>query len=881
MSNKTTNYLFMVLLVIIFAAPLFAQTKETGAIVGTITNDERPMPGVTVTISSPNLIGGTATAYTDADGHYRFPAIAPGVYEVSATLEGFQTVARKEIRLFVGNTFTIDLDLQAQAREELVEISGETPTIDATTTAVSKTVPLEIVENLPKFSAAIDLFTLTPGVGDISHVAYGAGGSQANAYWFDGVDISSPVGGEDWIIPNYNWIEEVQVVGIGAPAEYGGFTGVITNSVSRTGSNTFHGLFETFFENQDLVSNNIDDPALAPDRIDRFTDTTVQLSGKLIQDKLWFFASGQYYYQRYAPFGFPPSGVEAFVKDEQPRILGKLTYKANQNNTLQGFLQWDTYKRDGQAADAFYEPEATGVVDAPEWFWNSSWVSLLKPETILDVRFSGYTSVYDILPKNGQTPQHGDFGTGVISQNYWRNYITDRSRNQLNASVSHYARDFIQGSHDFKFGVEYEHSNADRAETYTGGIYYLDYYGEPYYRYLWEGYDSFGRIRRTSAFAQDNWHITDKLDLSIGVRWDRNHVFLEEAPEIEYKTNPVAPRLGFVYDLKGDATTVLKAHYGHYYEGAITFYIDGIDDFGDRESQFWNGSEWETVSFTPGDTFWKVDPNLKQPYVRQVTIGVDQALPRGSTLSAHYIYRKDEDVIEDIDQIGVYQEVPFVNPLTGQTITVFNRLNTDAGTSFFITNVDALFRNYHGIEIVGGTRFGRKFSLNGSVVWSRARGNVGNTDTGAGGFTTLFDEPNANININGIPDYDPTWEFKLMGYYNFPWQVLGSFYYRHFTGDTWTPLVRIPGSVLDQGARNIFGEPRGSRRLNARNVMDVRLEKGFPIYAGNLKFTVDVFNIFNTGYVLDLETRVDRGTFQDPTSFTSPREVRLGVRYQF
>ena len=122
----------------------------------------------------------------------------------------------------VGKTITVNHAI-GQTAGETMEISANISLIDTSTPASSKTVDVNIIENLPKFSFALDLFTLTPGVNDLSYVAYGAGGPQANAYWFDGVDISNPVGGSYWIYPNYNWIEEVQVVGIGANAEYGGF----------------------------------------------------------------------------------------------------------------------------------------------------------------------------------------------------------------------------------------------------------------------------------------------------------------------------------------------------------------------------------------------------------------------------------------------------------------------------------------------------------------------------------------------------------------------------------------------------------------------------------------------------------------------------------
>ena len=57
----------------------------------------------------------------------------------------------------------------------------------------------------------------------------------------DGVDVSDPEAGTIWVFANHNWIQEVQVIGLGANAEYGGFTGVASNSLFRSGSNMFHG----------------------------------------------------------------------------------------------------------------------------------------------------------------------------------------------------------------------------------------------------------------------------------------------------------------------------------------------------------------------------------------------------------------------------------------------------------------------------------------------------------------------------------------------------------------------------------------------------------------------------------------------------------------
>src|SRR2546426_11451789 len=72
--------------------PAFAQT--TGAIVGTVSDaDGRPLPGVSVEVTSPNLQG-TRTAVTSGDGRYRFSSLPPGVYKITATLTGMGTVEK-------------------------------------------------------------------------------------------------------------------------------------------------------------------------------------------------------------------------------------------------------------------------------------------------------------------------------------------------------------------------------------------------------------------------------------------------------------------------------------------------------------------------------------------------------------------------------------------------------------------------------------------------------------------------------------------------------------------------------------------------------------------------------------------------------------------
>ena len=150
----------------------------------------------------------------------------------------------------------VNFVLEPEKIAEFITVQSETPLIDFTTPAVTHTVQPEIIEGLPDQGGFRRLLALTPGVG-IDGVAYGSSVNTSNRLWIDGIDMSSS-GNGGIFFSHYpqNWIEELQVIGNGAPAEYGNYSGVIGNFVTRSGGNQFHGLLETFFYNENLVSTN-------------------------------------------------------------------------------------------------------------------------------------------------------------------------------------------------------------------------------------------------------------------------------------------------------------------------------------------------------------------------------------------------------------------------------------------------------------------------------------------------------------------------------------------------------------------------------------------------------------------------------------------------
>lgn len=872
------RFMILFLLVLITASAAFAQ-KETGAIEGTVVdNESRPIPGVTVTASSPSLIGGSQTAYTNESGLYRFPVLAPGVYEVKAELSGFQTVVRKDIVLSIITTLTVDFTLQlVQTSETIVVSSDIPPLIDVTTSAVSNTVPSRIVSNLPRQPNIESLVTLTPGVSD-DLVAYGADSSDSS-FWIDGVNLSNGwtrVSSEMFdsgrqLILQYdqNWIDQVQVVGIGAPAEYGSFTGVLANFVTKSGGNQFHGLFETFFQNEHMFSRN--DHSASPQVPFTTYDISTQLGGPILKDKLWFFSGFQYPHTEN-----PNNQYNILYIQSAGKMLNKLTYKWDNDNTLQGFLQFNNSRAefiDHKNADL------NTLNKTPTLSWNTSWISILNPNSSLEARIGGFNYDSKDIEDHPDVPYHYDNLTGLESgNNYGREKATEQ---QLHSSVSlsRHADQFLRGGHDFRFGVEFNRTTSEWRFDYNGGMKYCDNcpygynYGGPFYdfRSIFPTISGQGNSISVAAYAQDEWQITDRFTASIGGRWDHNRK--DVAANASYSNDPVAPRLGFVWNLDQKSQTVLKANYGHYFVEVIpgNYSTTGSAPF---INQIYRNGQWEELG-RYYDTPPQVPPDLKQTFMRQFDVGVDRVLPGAIPLGVHYIYRRWEDLVgvQSLNPDSDFFQLTITNPVTGDpyTFNLFKPGVEDKGA--VLTNPPWMSRRYHGLEVYANKQFGHGVALMASLMYSDLTGIDYESTRNFGG------RPSPNFAHFRLP-VDRPLSWKISGTAPLPWGFNAGWYYRHQSGDPWSATHIYVFFSPACGCDLSIHEPPGSRRLSDRNLVDLRLEKEFPLYKGQFRTTIDVFNLFNSDAPVGVEEdfqNPDFGKFRR----VAPRSVRLGLRYTF
>src|SRR5581483_5136609 len=316
----------------------------------------------------------------------RFPALHPGVYELEATLAGFKSLRQSGITLPLGVTVTVDVSLSVASVSETVNVTGASPIVDVKSSASNTQLAEAQLQNLPTGRFQPDIINLTPGV--TSNVAFG-GSQSSNALLMDGVDVSDPEGGSPWSFFNYNWVEQVQVVSLGANAEYGEFTGVAANSIIRSGSNKFTGLGEYLMESNKWVANNTTSlssslqKTLTPLEIGHWIDTTAQIGGPLQKDKLFFFTGFQYHDEATRPAGFTGN----FTAQKDPRTMTKVTWAAMPNVRVEGFVEWDKYDVAGRGASVKRPTtEVTALEPSPEWNWNGQVTWTINDKTMLNVR---------------------------------------------------------------------------------------------------------------------------------------------------------------------------------------------------------------------------------------------------------------------------------------------------------------------------------------------------------------------------------------------------------------------------------------------------------------------------------------------------------------
>ncbi|MGQ9471477.1 MAG: TonB-dependent receptor [Candidatus Aminicenantales bacterium] len=905
----------LVFLVVVSAA--FGQ-RLTGRLVGTVVDESGlPLPGVTVDISSPSLLGGVHSQTTGTDGEYRFLNLPPGIYKAVFKLKGFQTIERTGIVVSLNMTTIENITLKLATLEESITVTATAPVIDVTRTGISTTYSKIQLEKLPfARNTYFDIvnqtagFTTSHGENSSRFMAYGSN-SEENAMYVEGVDLSNPEIGTAWSWPVPDMFEEVEITGIGAQAEYGNFAGAVVNIVTKSGGNSFSGSAAYFGQYKALTGDNNPKPYnpttgegyYSFNRV-KWYDLAFTLGGPFLKDRIWFFAVYNDMLDKASDFGDDPDYPYKSSHNEQ---FIKISTQLSRAHKL--VLMYNRQKDYGSGSpDPYTMPESVmGETDLVH-IWTAMWTWVISKNSFFELKYAGYYSPNDYQPAFGGSiydPPHYDGATGVTFNGPVWPWFYKVTRNQANVTLTHFADDFLAGDHEFKVGVQFNRGTSDTYGGYGGGKFYYDFGGEPYLLYEWDTNRYGGTVINIGGFIDDSWKVSNRLTINLGLRFDHHDASIPAFPLMHnFKEtgekgvgiddliiwNSFSPRLGIAFALTSDLKTLFKASYGRYY---VYPYIANWEWPGpnapDKYIYWWDGSSWQLWYVLPTEAGYTMDPHIKNPYYDQFSLGLERQLGTNLSLMATFIYKNGKNVFGYEDRGGKYELVTRVSPDNGQSYQVWNWVGGEF--DYWLTNPKGWGQTYKGLILELNKRFANNWMLNASVTWSKAEGlNLSSLATGGYGmsqslvwYTGQFGaDPNQLINAKGPLNLDKRWLVKVSFGYNLPFDILLSANYLYQSGRPTLKFVRIKELNQPYTVR-IQAEPKGKERFSDQHLFNLRAEKTFNLYkTAKLSIFGDIFNLLNDDTVTRWRSyNVWSASYKEPMWIPYPRRFQLGLKLEF
>ena len=267
MVRRVSELLTGSLIVFAFAVSAIAQGGRA-EINGTVIDaGNAVVPGATITVTEENT-GLQRTTISSSDGRYVVPTLLPGTYTIKAELQGFRTATQTGLVLLVGQELTVQLTLQIGGLAEEVTVTGESPIVEVTSSRIGTNITNNEIDALPAAGRnQLSLMQLVPGLtpslvpGSFEGGQYNANGqaTTANVFLVDGAyDNDDRRGGSQGTQARVtlDTMAEYEVLTHHYSAEYGGSSGAIVNTVTRSGSNRLRGRAFYYLQNDDLNATN-------------------------------------------------------------------------------------------------------------------------------------------------------------------------------------------------------------------------------------------------------------------------------------------------------------------------------------------------------------------------------------------------------------------------------------------------------------------------------------------------------------------------------------------------------------------------------------------------------------------------------------------------
>ncbi|MEK6283579.1 MAG: TonB-dependent receptor [Acidobacteriota bacterium] len=945
-TSPAAKFCMLVLLLFTVTFTAFAQSQATsGNIEGRVVDPNgAAVPGTTVTATNQET-GFVKTATTDDEGNYRLILLPPGKYRITTSGgQGFASGTYENVIVTVGGQTPLEIQLSLSGTNIIIDVAADGQIVETTRSSVSTTVNERAIQNLPVNGRNfLDFATLTPSVvrdptrqGDL---AVGGQKGTLNSLQVDGTDNNNTFFGQSLgrtgTRPPYQFseesVQEFQVNQNGFAAEFGRAGGAVINVVTKSGTNDWHGSVFEYFRDESLNSNT---PILTArgakrpkSQINQFGGT---LGGPIKKDRAFFFFAldGQ---RSNVPnvvdppnFFSQPANIRALlgpyvttydIGRDQNVYMVKTDVRLNDNNQLVlRFNQQNFTGNNNENGGPLSAEEHSGNSIAKTTTFSGSLTSTLTSTLINEFRFQYGRDREPGEANSAATEARIQTGNGFfqIGRNNFSPRETTIKRWQFIDNVSH-----TRGAHSLKFGADL---NFDRIFNFFPGLFTGQYTFNSYALFASNtpsGYtQNFGGPGTSGAethpdlneygfFAQDDWRVTPRLTLNLGLRYDiqslapptvNNPSVALTAAGLSTTTrvrdnNNFGPRFGFSYGY--DDKTVIRGGYGIFYGRTTAIML------GTSHSQ--NGIQVTGVSlsctttplnpcltypaiFAAAPTAGVLTPSLylfsrdyEQPYVQQGRLGIEREVFANTSLSATYLYFRGVHLSRTRD-INLGTPVPVtlavtVNGLpTGETFVALRHpaarpIPGFARINLFESTADS---RYHGLALELKRRFTRGLQFIAAYTLSDTKDNrpdstmvVVGTDDFKGLQNNLdirSDWGRSDLDIRHRLVFSPVYELGKRGegtlakaFLN-DWTLSGIITlqsgFAHsalITGDANrdgnSATDRVPGTE-----RNQFTTP-------AIYIVDARVTKGFTFGEKyNLSLIAEAFNLFNRSNLATVNT---------------------------
>jgi len=903
MMHRKFRVALLLALCLIVAVGAFAQTSTSGSIEGKITDKAgTPLPGVTLEIKSPNLQG-TKVAVSDATGTFRFGFLPPGVYSMKATLTGFSPIQQQGIVVQLAHTVTLDVKM-ATAVSETITVTAAAPVVDVKSAVGGQNITSQTLQSLPigrNFVAAAQVApgTQTDAVGT---TVYGSTGAE-NSYIIDGLNTTEMRSGLQGKQAPVEFIQEVDTMTSGLPAEYGRMTGGLINAVTKSGGNAYTGDVFGYdaahairADNKTFGQRALTEGSAGDTK--QTLDVGGDLGGYFVKDRLWFF--GAYDHQARtntstrinAPLNLPnyqlPIGAVLDTKVKNEQYAGKLTFRVTESQNLALSVIGDPTKTSGPIF---------AIAGPPSTFQGE----LKTGGTDYFGRYNGVFGTFLVDAESGRHSEQSSVsgpGTEIpqirdqsVSPNVRTGGFAFFSKEKYNRTVGKVDVSKFFANHDIKVGGDFEDLKSN-IQSWQGGAGQLIYKlktssGQIYYRHryyiddLAPGYDRSKpstwviaaplvvkpEDKNTSAYVQDSWRVLSNFTVNAGVRWESQELIGRNNTKAFKLNSNWAPRLGLIWDVKNNGRSKLYANYGRFYE-SIPMDIN-IRSFGGEIVCFCYNFSPDPANYLQdpaaprrqgvlGGSTEAVDPKLKGQHIDELLAGYDYEIASNLKVGIQGTYRKLGNVIEDM-LVPATGEYFIANPGSG--------IGREAG--FYdggsVVTPPAK-RTFKGVELHAEKRFSNNYQFFASYLWSRLEGNYDGTFQASTGqldpnINSAFDYADFIVNNHGLLSNDRTHQLKFYGSYLFP----GTSPVRGLTVGvgahyaSGTPLTAV-GYSFAYGNWEYYLTPRGALGRGPANY-EADLHLDYPVQVGSgVRLTViaDVFNLLNLQRKITLDQRYNR-----------------------